>query len=80
MFLKIVQSNIKKKNGGDSFQYWIHNTDKIKYFDLNVYDQDMRLINDLPDYYLHVQFNIREKLQNNELLENLKKEYKIYKK
>ena len=29
----------------------------------------MKLINDILDYYLHVQFNIREKLQNNELLE-----------
>ena len=53
---------IKYENidGGDSFQYWIHNTDKIKYFDFDVYDQDMNLISDFPDYYLHVQFNIRE--------------------
>ena len=62
---------IKYENvdGGDSFQYWLHNTDRIKYFELNVYDQDMNKIPDFPDYYLHVQFNIREKLQNNELLE-----------
>ena len=62
---------IKYENvdGGDSFQYWLHNTDRIKYFELNVYDQDMNEIPDFPDYYLHVQFNIREKLQNNELLE-----------
>ena len=62
---------IKYENidSGDSFQYWLHNTSKIKWFVLNVYDQDMNIISDFPDYCIHIQFNIRELLQNNELLE-----------
>ena len=63
-------SLIKYENidGGDSFQYFLGNSDRIKWFSLNIYDQDMNIIPDFPDYYLHIQFNIREKLQNNELL------------
>ena len=61
---------IKYENidGGDSFQYYLCNTDRIKYFSLSVFDQDMNKIVDMPDYLLHIQFNIRNKQHTNDLL------------
>ena len=64
---------IKYENvdGGDSFQYFLYNTDRIKYFQLNVYDQDMNVISDLPDFLLQVQFNIRQTPKTNDILTHI---------
>ena len=47
--------------GGDSFRFDLGNRDRIKYFVLSVYDQDGNTIQDMTDYFMHIQFIIREK-------------------
>ena len=58
-------------DGGDSFQYSITNMRNIHSFKLSVYDQNMNLIPDMPDYLMHIQFNIRRKEQIISLLKNV---------
>ena len=48
-------------DGGDSFRFDLGNRDRIKYFVLSVYDQDGNTIQDMTDYFMHVQFIIRKK-------------------
>ena len=48
-------------DGGDSFQYTISNLNSIHSFRLSVYDQNMNIIEDMPDYLMHIQFNIKRK-------------------
>ena len=64
---------IKYENidGGDSFHYLLCNTDRIKYFSFTVYDQDMNVINDLPDYSIHLQFIIHQNDNTQKLLSKL---------
>jgi hypothetical protein len=50
-------------DGGDSFQYTISNLNSIHSFRLSVYDQNMNIIEDMPDYLMHIQFNIKRKEQ-----------------
>ena len=47
--------------GGDSFRFDLGNRDRIKYFVLSVYDQDRNTIQDMTDYFMHIQFIIRKK-------------------
>jgi hypothetical protein len=46
-------------DGGDSVKYTLGNNDRIKYFILSVYDQDGNTITDMSDYFMHIQFIIR---------------------
>ena len=46
---------------GDSFRFNLGNRDRIKYFILSVYDQDGNTIQDMADYFMHIQFIIRGK-------------------
>ena len=55
--------NYDNVDGGDSFQYTISNLSSIHSFRLSVYDQNMNVISDMPDYLMHIQFNIRRKEQ-----------------
>ena len=48
-------------DGGDSFRFDLGNRDRIKYFVLSVYDQDGNTIQDMTDYFMHIQFIIRKK-------------------
>jgi len=50
-------------DGGDSFQYTISNLNSIHSFRLSVYDQNMNIIEDMPDYLMHIQFNIKRREQ-----------------
>ena len=47
--------------GGDSFRFDLGNRDRIKYFVLSVYDQDGNTIQDMTDYFMHIQNIIRKK-------------------
>ena len=55
-------------DGGDSFMFDLGNRDRIKYFVLSVYDQDGNTIQDMADYFMHIQFIIREKDETKVLL------------
>ena len=55
--------NYNKNDSGDSFQYTISNLNSIHSFRLSVYDQNMNIIDNMPDYLLHIQFNIKRKEQ-----------------
>ena len=74
----ILYNNI---DGGDSFRYALGNRDKIKYFILSVYDQNGNTINDMPEYFMHIQFIIRKidetKTILNKVLEYNKESYLI---
>jgi hypothetical protein len=50
-------------DGGDSFQYTISNLNSIHSFRLSVYDQNMNITEDMPDYLMHIQFNIKRSEQ-----------------
>ncbi len=52
----ILYENI---DGGDSFRFDLSNREKIIYFVLSVYDQDGNRISDTSDYFMHIQFIIR---------------------
>ena len=58
-------------DGGDSFHFLLCNIDRIKYFSLSVFDQDMNVIADLPDYNIHLQFIIHKKDQSKKLLRSI---------
>ena len=58
-------------DGGDSFHFLLCNIDRIKYFSLSVYDQDMKVIPDLPDYNIHLQFIIHKKDQTKKILTSI---------
>ena len=45
-------------NGGDSLRFNLGNWDIIKYFVLSVYGQDGSTIQDIGDYFMHIQFII----------------------
>ena len=55
-------------DGGDSFRFDLGNRDRIKYFVLSVYDQDGNTIQDMTDYFMHIQFIIRKKDETKILL------------
>ena len=55
--------NYNNVDGGDSFQYTISNLNSIHSFRLSVYDQNMNIIEDMPDYLMHIQFNIKRREQ-----------------
>jgi hypothetical protein len=55
--------NYNNNDSGDSFQYTISNLNSIHSFRLSVYDQNMNIIEDMPDYLMHIQFNIKRKEQ-----------------
>jgi len=61
----ILYENI---DGGDSFRFDLGNRDRIKYFILSVYDQDGNTINDMSEYFMHIQFIIRKKEETNLIL------------
>ena len=46
-------------DGGDSFRFDLGNREKIKYFVLSVYDQNGNTITDMSDYFVHIQFILR---------------------
>ena len=52
----ILYENI---DGGDSFRFDLSNRERIKYFTLSVYDQDGNTISDMSDYFMHIQFIIK---------------------
>mgnify|MGYP003342542793 CR=1 FL=1 len=53
----IIYENI---DGGESFRFDLANKDKIKYFVLSVYDQDGNTISDMTDYFMNIQFIVRD--------------------
>ena len=53
-------------DGGYSFRFDLG--DIIKYFVLSVYDQDGNTIQDMADYFMHIQFIIRKKDETKILL------------
>jgi hypothetical protein len=55
--------NYANSDGGDSFQYTISHLNSIHSFRLSVYDQNMNIIEDMPDYLMHIQFNIKRSEQ-----------------
>ena len=55
--------NYANSDGGDSFQYTISHLNSIHSFRLSVYDQNMNIIDDMPDYLMHIQFNIKRREQ-----------------
>ena len=55
--------NYANIDGGDSFQYTISHLNSIHSFRLSVYDQNMNIIDDMPDYLMHIQFNIKRREQ-----------------
>ena len=55
--------NYANTDGGDSFQYTISHLNSIHSFRLSVYDQNMNIIDDMPDYLMHIQFNIKRREQ-----------------
>ena len=55
--------NYANSDGGDSFQYTISHLNSIHSFRLSVYDQNMNIIEDMPDYLMHIQFNIKRREQ-----------------
>ena len=63
--------NYDNTDGGDSFQYTISHLNSIHSFRLSVYDQNMNIIDDMPDYLMHIQFNIKRKEQIIPLLKNI---------
>ena len=40
----------------------------IKYFKLRCYNQNLTIIDDMPDYYMTLQFNIKKKDNTEQLL------------
>ena len=74
IFVKSVDVNknelISYENidGGDSLRFDLGNRDRIKYFILSVYDQNGNTIQDMVDYFMHIQFIIRKKEETSTLL------------
>ena len=50
-------------DGGDSFRFDLGNRDRIKYFVLSVYDQDGNTIQDMTDYFMHIQLLLERKME-----------------
>jgi hypothetical protein len=67
---------------GDSFRFGLGNREKIKYFILSVYNQDGNTINDMSEYFMHIQFITRKKKETNlilnKVLEYNKENYLIF--
>jgi hypothetical protein len=63
--------NYDNIDGGDSFQYTISHLNSIHSFRLSVYDQNMNIIEDMPDYLMHIQFNIKRSEQIIPLLKTI---------
>ena len=74
IFVKSVDVNknelISYENidGDDSFRFDLGNRDIIKHFVLSVYDQDGNTIQDMADYFMHIQFIKRKKDETKILL------------
>ena len=75
----ILYENI---DGGDSFRFDLSNRERIKYFVLSVYDQDGNTITDMSDYFMHIQFIIRNndetKLILTKMLDYNKESYLLF--
>ena len=48
-------------DGGDGFRFDLGYRDRIKYFVFSIYDQDGNTIEDMTDYFMHIQFIIWKK-------------------
>ena len=59
----------KNSDASNNFNYVLsnNNSGQINFFSLSILDQDLNLIDDLDDYFLHLQF-IRMKKQNTDVL------------
>ena len=75
----ILYENI---DGGDSFRFDLQNRERIKYFTLSVYDQDRNTISDMSDYFMHIQFIIKNndetKLILTKMLDYNKESYLLF--
>ena len=58
-------------DAGDSFHFLLCNVDRIKYFTLQVFDQNMNPISDLPDYDMHLQFIVHQRDKTEKQLHSL---------
>jgi hypothetical protein len=59
----------KNSDASNNFNYVLsnNNSGQINFFSLSILDQDLNLIDDLDDYFLHLQF-IKMKKQNTDVL------------
>jgi hypothetical protein len=75
----ILYENI---DGGESFRFDLANKDRIKYFVLSVYDQDGNTISDMSEYFMHIQFIVRNndetKLILTKILDYTKESYLLF--
>ena len=58
-------------DGGDSFNYVLVNERKVKYFQLQVFDQNMNTSGDFPEYIINIQFEIVNKNEIIPILNNI---------
>ena len=56
------------KDGNNNFTFLLNNMYNIKYFKLRCYDQNLNIIDDMPNYYMTLQFNIKKKDNTEQLL------------
>jgi hypothetical protein len=54
--------------GNSNFTYLLNNMYNIRYFKLRCYDQTLNIIQDMPNYYMTLQFNIKKKDNSEQLL------------
>lgn len=73
-FVDVPKNGLLKyenNDAGDSFNYVLVNDNKVKYFQLQVFDQNMNSIYDFPEYILTLQFEIIKKNEIIPILNNI---------
>ena len=58
-------SEYQNIDGGNNWAYELNNRESINYFTLEIFNQKLEVINNLPEYYLTLQF---EKVKKNKLI------------